>query len=166
MGVIEELESRAGLFIRCPACDGEFSARKARLFDATRRLPDYATEYLANAEAELGRARDELKASRLAAKTKPQLAAESVRIGKVVEKIAPSLPGFPLASCDCRALFEPIDYVEFKGLSLGGRVDALIFVDVKSGHARLKPSQRQIRDAVEGGRVHLLVTELSTEGGQ
>ena len=76
---------------------------------------------------------------------------------KVVEKIGPSLPGFPLQPRDCRALFEPIDYVAFKGLSDRGVVDAVIFVDVKSGGAVLQPNQRKIKKAVLNHDVSLLV---------
>ena len=85
------------------------------------------------------------------------IAAESVGIGKVVEKIAPSLPGFPVNSADCRSLFEPIDYVVFQGLSRFGKVEAIQFVDVKSGGARLNGIQQQVRHAVESGKVRMLI---------
>ncbi len=79
-------------------------------------------------------------------------------IGKIVEKIAPSLPGFPVNSADCRSLFEPIDYIVFRGLSTAGHVEAIYFVDVKSGNARLNTTQKQIRQIVESGKVRLLLT--------
>jgi predicted Holliday junction resolvase-like endonuclease len=54
---------------------------------------------------------------------------------------------------DCRALFEPIDYLIFPGLAARRRVDCVIFADVKSGKARLKSMQRDIHRIVDTGRV-------------
>ena len=93
------------------------------------------------------------------AKRRSEVAAKSVNIGKVVEKIAPSLPGFPVRSSDCRSLFEPIDYLVFRGLSVAGVVEAIDFVDVKSGAARLTQQQRAIRSLVAGDRVSLHVAK-------
>ncbi len=131
------------------------SLRKARLFDATKPLPSYAQSYLKQANEGLEQERVDLARRRKLARENPRRTAEAVRIGKVVEKIGPSLPGFPLQSRDCRALFEPIDYVAFKGLSERGVVDAVVFIDVKSGGAVLQPNQRRIKIAVEKGRVSL-----------
>ena len=88
-----------------------------------------------------------------------KIAAKAANIGKVVEKIAPSLAGFPALTEECRALFEPIDYVVFQGLRKGV-VDSLQFVDVKSGNAKLTTRQKEIRDAVEDGKVRLVVRKL------
>lgn len=77
-----------------------------------------------------------------------------VKLGKTVEKICPVLPGFPFEPSDCRALFEPIDYVAFVGLTKGS-ISRLDFVDVKTGGSRLNQRQREIRDAVTDGAVRL-----------
>ena len=63
--------------------------------------------------------------------------AEAVNLGKIVEKIVPSFASFSYEPGDCRALFEPIDYLVFSGLAKQNQVEALFFVDVKSGNARL-----------------------------
>jgi predicted Holliday junction resolvase-like endonuclease len=157
MSVLTEIQKQRRLFARCPNCDGEFRLADARLFDATRRLPTYALECLAARREQLKEERADLANRQESAKTRPRIAAESINIGKVVEKIAPSLPGFPVRVGDCRALFEPIDYVVFQGLSTSGRVDAVLFVDVKSGKARLSETQAQVRTAIERGRVSLLI---------
>jgi len=161
MSLVSDLTSRSGLYARCPRCDDAFPLRKARLFDATKRLPDYALEHLALTEASLTEAQEELKGRKRQAKERPRRAAESGRIGKVIEKIAPSLPGFPMAVADCRALFEPIDYLVFEGLSSAGKVDSIRFVDVKTGAARLSLVQRQIKSAVGAGRVDLMIADHS-----
>jgi predicted Holliday junction resolvase-like endonuclease len=81
-----------------------------------------------------------------------------VNIGKVVEKIAPSLPGFPALPQECRSLLEPIDYIVFRGLD-AGRIEAIEFVEVKSGKATLNPNQKLVKEAVEDGRVELFIAE-------
>ncbi len=61
--------------------------------------------------------------------------------------------GFGYSPRDCWGLFEPIDYVVFNGLSQHKEVDSLTFLDVKTGGAGLNTHQRQIRAAVQAGKV-------------
>lgn len=77
-----------------------------------------------------------------------------VKFGKTMEKIVPVLQGFPYDAGDCRAMFDPIDYVAFVGAS-GGAVSRVDFIDIKTGAAQLTQVQRQIRDAVEDGKVRV-----------
>ena len=87
-------------------------------------------------------------------KKRAEVGARAVGIGKILEKIAPAVRGYQYDPRDSRALFEPIDYIVFKGLTKGnGRVDSLIFLDIKTGGAGLNTHQRQIRDAVQDGKV-------------
>jgi len=148
----------------CPGCGEPFRLIDARLFDAkSRHWPAQALEHVEQLRAEMAERRSQLRAAQARAATNPRRIAESVNIGKVVEKIAPSLPGFPARSSDCRTLFEPIDYVVFHGLSTRGRIDALTFVDVKSGKARLSNTQSQVRSLVECGKVSLIIAERPKE---
>lgn len=159
MGLLEELRRQKGLIATCSHCDSDFPLSQANLFDATRRLPPHALAYLEERQAELVDQKAELSRRRAAAKTRPAVAARASGIGKVVEKIALSLPGFPHGGPECRALFEPIDYVVFKGLANSGRVSSVIFADVKSGNARLSRGERSIRDLVTSGQVRLLIAD-------
>jgi predicted Holliday junction resolvase-like endonuclease len=148
------------LYARCPNCEGEFPLWKSQLFDATQRtLPQPALDYLKGVREEIAEMSKDLAARKLAATTRPRIAAEAINIGKVVEKIAPSLPGFPVVSSDCRSLLEPIDYIVFRGLSAHGRIDSLIFVEVKSGGGRLSNVQSQVKSLVECGKVKLIIAE-------
>ena len=45
-----------------------------------------------------------------------------------------------------------MDYTVFRGLSRG-RVDDLVFLEMKSGRSHLSPSERGVRDAIEAGSV-------------
>jgi predicted Holliday junction resolvase-like endonuclease len=85
--------------------------------------------------------------------------AHAVNLGKIIEKIVPSFAAFNCNTGDCRARFEPVDYLIFSGLTEKASVEALYFVDVKSGGARLNSSQRLIRDAVNAGAVRFSVTK-------
>lgn len=165
MGLTEELKRQKQIYARCPNCDKDFRLRDAKLFDATKILPQYAVSYLRDRQLELVDERAELRKRREKANLRPRVAAESVGIGKVVERIAPSLPGFPVRSSDCRSLFDPIDYLVFHGLSMKGRVDAIHFVDVKSGGARLSPIQREVKNVVEAGKVRLLIVPRPDDVG-
>lgn len=158
--MIDDLEKQKGLFVRVP-CGCEFAISRARLFDATKPLPPDALEELQRRRNEVAEAKAEL-ADRKNRVRAAKVTARAVNIGKVVEKIAPSLAGFPVRSDECRSLFEPIDYVVFRGLS-SGKIEALEFVEVKSGNARLNVAQKDIRSAVEAGKVHLRVAPASDE---
>ena len=54
---------------------------------------------------------------------------------------------------DCRALFDPIDYIAFNGLSRNGAVESITFIDVKTGGGSLNSRQRQVQAVVEAGKV-------------
>lgn len=160
MSVLSDLRRQRGIFASCPSCDAEFRLTSAVLFDAMEApLPQAAVEYLSRRQEELNDMRNELRAKKLAAMTRPRISAKAVNIGKVAEKIAPSLPGFPVTSSDCRSLLEPIDYVVFQGLSARRKVDSIVFVDVKTGRGRLSGMQSQVKNLVECGKVKLIIAE-------
>ena len=50
-------------------------------------------------------------------------------------------------------MFDPIDYVIFEGLSEKQKVDNIIFVDIKSGGARLTQKQKKIKQVVKDKKV-------------
>ncbi len=165
MSLLEELKKSHGLFVRCPnsECENEFPLSKANLFDATKSLPPQVLAYLAKQKEDLRQQRADFKRRKLQTTTRSEIGAHSSKLGKVLEKIAPSLPGFPVASADCRALFEPIDYVVFKGLSAKGAVDCIVFVDVKTGKGKLTGEQPQIRRLVLSKKIKLTVTPRAQE---
>ena len=50
-------------------------------------------------------------------------------------------------------MFDPIDYVIFEGLSEKQKVEKIIFMDIKSGKARLSQKQKKIKEAVDNKHV-------------
>lgn len=157
MSLLSNLKRSAGMFVTCPNCDAQFSLSRAQLFDATAKVfPAPAMDYLATKYEELEGARRHLK-RRKTLVDRSRVVAKAVNIGQVIEVIAPSLPGFPVAAADCRALFKPIDYVAFRGLTQKESIDSVVFIDVKSGRGRLSDTQSQVKKLVECGKVKLIV---------
>lgn len=72
--------------------------------------------------------------------------------GKVLEHIAPHLPGFPYSPSDARFVGNPVDYIVFDGLS-EGTLRQVVLVEVKTGGSALNAAQKQIRDAALAHRV-------------
>ena len=77
---------------------------------------------------------------------------QAVIAGKVHEQLLPYLPGFPFNPKDARFLGSPVDLLVFDGLD-AGRLDRVVFVEVKTGGSALSSRERQLRNAVREGRV-------------
>lgn len=77
----------------------------------------------------------------------------AVIVGKVVEHLAPYNPLiFPYNPKDARFIGSPIDIIVFDGCDEGS-IREVVFLEIKSGTSGLSARQRQIREAVESGRV-------------
>jgi predicted Holliday junction resolvase-like endonuclease len=159
--LIAELKHNKRFMGTCPQCNEEFRFSDALLFDIKSSLPDEVEEAIAMLRQGINDRKDKLKADRLRMTERAEKTSHAVNLGKIVEKIVPSFPAFSFSAGDCRALFEPIDYVVFSGLTSKGFVEALYLADVKSGGARLTLDQRSIKSAVEGG--HLRFDTISTK---
>jgi len=158
--IIKELKATQKLRAECPSCGEEFALSRAVIFDALGEIPEDARAVIASKREELQRqARDlkdqdaELRERKHSATAAAERKAMEVSLGLVIEKIVTGWKAFPHEPYDCRALFEPIDYLAFDGMTREGRVKAIAFIDVKTGDGRLNKHQRMIRDAVQDGRV-------------
>jgi|SRR6516225_4175138 predicted Holliday junction resolvase-like endonuclease len=132
-----------------PKCGEEFRLSEANLFAADEpATPEtlgalrLAFQYLSHREEALEKERNDIV-------NKSLVGAKTGGLGKRLEQICPSFPDFPFDLGDCRALFEPIDYLVFSGLAKNNHVDALTFVEVKSGDAKLTGDQPSIKKAIE-----------------
>lgn len=159
MSTLKDLATSRGLYVRCPSCDESFSARDANLFDATKRLPSSAAKYIRLQKSAIAESLQAIADERKELGRRSSTSAESSGVGQIIEMLTPSLPGFPLSPSDCRALLKPVDYVGFKGLTATGKVDAVVFLEIKSGRQPLSPEQRQVKTAVTKGQVRLLVAD-------
>lgn len=75
-----------------------------------------------------------------------------VRLGNISETIAPLLYDFPVdiekAGTSTVFLGKPVDYIHFDP------DEGITFIEVKSGGAKLSKVQREMRQAIEEGRVY------------
>jgi predicted Holliday junction resolvase-like endonuclease len=72
--------------------------------------------------------------------------------GQFSEQLAPFLPDFKYLPTECKFLGKPVDFICFKGLD-DKNVSEIVFVEVKSGKARLNPQEKTVKEAVEKKRV-------------
>ena len=83
--------------------------------------------------------------------------------GQMIEQVAPFLPGFPCNPADVRFVGKPVDFVGFPGAAEGKSVEEILFIEVKSGSAVLSKREREIKNAVNAGRVRYVeYRELET----
>jgi predicted Holliday junction resolvase-like endonuclease len=123
--LIPKLKRDRRLYGTCPHCGDEFRLGSARLFSLKEDYPDEALARISELKAALRERREELRDMKHRMTKCSQVTAESVNLGKILEKIAPSFNGFHFATRDCRSLLEPIDYLIFSGLHKTGVVESL-----------------------------------------
>ena len=157
--LIEELSTSSKYVGECPSCGESFRLKEANLFYLDELTPESAEAKKTRLEAIGGLEKQYNGLMQRIKKGAPKTSL-AVNVGKVVEKVAPALSGFPYNINDCRFLAEPIDYLIFDGVTRKGRVQELIFMDIKTGKARLKDEQRLIKDAVEHNRVEQRLYEV------
>ncbi|SHG56158.1 Holliday junction resolvase-like protein [Bradyrhizobium erythrophlei] len=151
--LIAELKRNKRFMGTCPTCGDDFRLADAALFALDEKPPDAALAAIAAMRERIKERRTDLAKARERMTARAEKTAHAVNLGKIIEKILPSFSSFPHSAGDCRALFEPIDYLIFSGLAARGQVESLLFVDVKSGKARLTGTQRNIKERVEAGAV-------------
>ena len=153
--IIDILNS-GNFFCECPCgCGEEIKLRDADLFylDNFSKKGKEAKLTLLD---DLRQQRLDLKERELNMTMRPRLTAKAVNIGFILERIAPTFDSFPFEHNDCRSLFDPIDYVIFEGLSKKGIVDKIIFTDIKTGAARLKNNQKEIKNLIREKKVDFI----------
>ncbi|MGQ0534675.1 MAG: Holliday junction resolvase-like protein [Methanobacteriota archaeon] len=79
----------------------------------------------------------------------------AVRHGTTLEQLAPFLEGFPYDPRGFRFLGNPVDGIHFGE-------DEILFLEFKSGEARLSDRQKRIRGLVEDGRVRFVELRLTS----
>lgn len=80
----------------------------------------------------------------------------SVLEGQLVEQIAPFLPNFPCSASDARFVGKPVDFIAFSGMSEKDEIREILLIEVKTGNSQLSEREKQIKRAVEQGRVRFV----------
>jgi len=144
--LIRELNS-SDLFAECSNCGKEFKLADAILFDGRGAFPEIAEDRRREMLEKLKLQMEELKKRKISADVGAEQKAIEVGIGKIIEKIVPAYMKFKIPLCDCRPLFEPIDFLVFNGMSKM-KVDSVTFLEIKTGIAGLNRHERMVRDAI------------------
>ena len=78
----------------------------------------------------------------------------STGLGQVMQNVLPSYKDFDsqVSVADCRFIAAQLDIIIFEGAS-NNHITNITFMDAKTGVAPLQKNQRQIRDAVNDGKV-------------
>lgn len=145
--IIHSLET-GNFYVECPCCGEPIQLKNAGLFYLDDFTPE-AEELYQQRKAELKERERELKMKRKAIPERSKVTAKAVNIGFILERLAPSMRQFRFERNDCRSLFDPIDYLIFEGLTRKGSVSKIFFADIKTGSARLKNTQKEIKSIVE-----------------
>ena len=149
---IIQLLQKSDIYAEHAECGCEFKISKALLFDGTKPFPFKAIEVQKNLEEELKNRQEELTKSMKRATIGAQTTAKSVNVGKLLEKVFPTMKDFKWELSDCRFLGEPIDIVIFHGLT-AGKIESIEFLEVKSGKARLNEHQKGVKEAIEKNKI-------------
>jgi predicted Holliday junction resolvase-like endonuclease len=99
----------------CPNCNGKMDLSKTPLFDAEHFMPE-VMELLKEKKDFYKESKLELKDRAQQKSQKIEVTTQSVNIGFILGRLAPSLQGFRIAKNDCRTLFDPIDNVIFRDI--------------------------------------------------
>lgn len=151
--LIEKLSKNKRFMGTCPSCQQDFRLADATLFALKEQPPEAARAAIRAMRERIQERKNDLANARERMTKRAEKTAQAVNLGKIIEKIVPSFAEFSYSARDCRALFEPIDYLMFLGLAERAQVDAIVFLEVKSGRAKLTDIQKSIKDRVEAGAV-------------
>jgi len=148
---IIEMLSANKFYAECPCCGETILLQKTHLFylDAfNTKAKETYDKYMMAFQAR----REKLRKLKESISTKSEVGARSVNIGLILERMLPSLEDFPFCCDDCRSLFDPVDYLVFEGLATG-IVKKLLWIEIKTGDARLNTREREIKLLVEGKKL-------------
>ncbi len=86
----------------------------------------------------------------------------STLTGKITEHFIPYFPDFPYNPQDARFMGAPIDFIVFDGMSEGA-LKEVVLIEVKTNKGTLSKRERQLRDAVNEGRVKWMQIKRNVE---
>lgn len=130
------------------------------------RLQQLHAEY----QYEISELKREHETALIQARKRSVNTSRAVLKGKMAEQFAPLFPEFEYLPSDAKFLGDPVDYVIFSGYSeyREGMLDAdqieVIFMDIKSGQARLSKGQQAIAEAIRDGRVRFETLRIEVGG--
>lgn len=115
-----------GVFVIIALIIGYFIGKKITEHNLEKQLPEIRQEAINKSRAVLG--------------------------GQFSEQLAPFLPNFPYNPTEARFIGKPIDFLVFKGMD-EKNITEVVFVEVKSGKARMNPVEKTLKDVVANKKV-------------
>ena len=82
--------------------------------------------------------------------------------GQFSEQLAPYLPNFQFLPTECKFLGKPIDFIVFKGMD-EKNINEVIFVEVKSGNAKLNAHEKNLKDTIDKKKVRWVEYRIPEE---
>lgn len=86
-----------------------------------------------------------------------QKKSSEVRLGRIGEQMAPFFQSWPFDPNGFRFLGNPIDGIQFTD-------DAVVFIEIKTGKARLTDSQKTVKRLVKEGKICFATFRVSEDG--
>jgi hypothetical protein len=86
-----------------------------------------------------------------------QKKSSEVRLGKIGENMAPFFKDWPFDPNDFRFLGNPVDGIQFNE-------DEVVFIEIKTGKARLTSSQKSVKQLVKEGKVKFVTFRVGEDG--
>lgn len=86
-----------------------------------------------------------------------QKKSSEVRLGKIGENMAPFFGSWPFDPNNFKFLGNPIDGISFEE-------DAIYFIEIKTGKARLTESQKNVKRLVKEGKVYFATFRVGEDG--
>lgn len=112
---------------------------------------------------EIENLKQEFEKERAEIRTDAKKRSGAVQWGKTIEHFVPFMTDFPIPPEDVTFLGMPIDYVGFS--DTGSKTKCSVhFVEVKSGNSFLMGKQKNIKKAIQEGRVHW--HEIAVDGNK
>ena len=87
---------------------------------------------------------------------------KEVKLGQSMENLAPFLDGMDEHPNDLQFMGAPIDFISYKGKNKDD-ISEIHFIEVKTGMSKLNARQKQIKAAIEAGKVFWKVFRIKTK---
>lgn len=135
---------------------GELRALREQKVELTQRVETQQTELNKFLQGDAVFTQDDIDAAR----KKSTTAQKAVLKGFEFENIVPFVADIPGHRKDLVYLGNPIDFISFVG-KYDKKIREIVFIEVKSGDAKLTTRERHIKQCVEAGRVRFMVIRES-----
>lgn len=161
MNLVSYFRDSKRIYGICPCCGEVFRLSDATLF-TTERPPATPFDRVDAERAKLERAEERFEARQ------GQLRLEAVEKGqrearKHLRSIAGSFIERRIDPQDVKVIFDPVEFVAFRGMTRG-RIDRIAFIDRPPSTRAREQLQRSIARAVKAGNVEWRTLRISNDG--